>query len=184
METQSENTSSSKRHDAIQTLFSVNSKNQLELISIADNKANMIAAICTAINFVIIALFCLDLSILDGKLSNSLEFVLPMGILVAFCSVSVVCAIFALKPKIIRSSKDTRSALFFHNNYRLTMEEYKAEMYKVMDSPDHIYDHMLRTMYFNTLVLERKYALLGFAYQIFLLAIFCSGLAYAVTIIT
>ena len=78
MDTQSENTSSSRRHDAIQTLFSVNSKNQLELISIADNKANMIAAICVAITFVIIALFCLDLSILDGKLSNSLEFVLPI----------------------------------------------------------------------------------------------------------
>ena len=85
-----ENRKDSERHDAIQTMFSVNSKNQLELISIADNKANMIVAICTAINFIVVAIFCLDLAILEGQLSDSLEFVLPMGILVAFCFVSIV----------------------------------------------------------------------------------------------
>ena len=167
-------------HEAITTLFSVNGRNQLEMIAIADNKANMITALCAALIFAIIALFCMDFSLMDSSLLNSVEFVMPMGILLAFCSVSAICAILALKPKIVRSPKEEKSIFFFHAHYRMSLEDYKKQMHVVMDSPDLIYDHMLRTMYFNGLVLERKYALLGYAYSIFLFALLSSVSAYVV----
>ena len=167
-------------HEAITTLFTVNSRNQLEMISIADSKANMITALCAALIFAIIALFCMDFSLMDSSLLNSLEFVLPMGILLAFCSVSAICAILALKPKIVHSPKEEKSIFFFRDHYRMTMADYKSQMHVLLDSPDLIYDHLLRSMYFNGLVLERKYALLGYAYNIFLFALISSVSAYIV----
>ncbi len=162
------------------TLFAVSGRNQLELIAIADNKANMITAICAALIFLIIALFSSGFSLKGSPVLERIEFVLPLGILLAFCCVSAICAILALKPKIIRTKKDGHSALFFHNYYRKSLLEYKVEMHEMMRSKDRIYDHMLTDMYHNGLVLERKYALLGFSYTIFLLAIVCSVMSYVV----
>ena len=162
------------------TLFAVSGRNQLELISIADNKANMITAICAALIFLIIALFSSGFSLKGSPLLERIEFVLPLSILLAFCCVSAICAILALKPKIIRTKKDSHSAIFFHNYYRKTLTEYKTEMHELMRSRDQIYDHMLTDMYHNGLVLERKYALLGFSYTIFLLAIVCSVTSYVI----
>ena len=150
------------------------------MISIADKKANLITALCAALIFSIIALLCMDFSMMESALLRSVEFVLPMGIMLAFCSVSAICGILALKPKIVYAKKESKSILFFHNHYRMSLEEYTAEMKQIMESPDQIYDHMLKSMYFNGLVLERKYALLGFAYNIFLLALICSVCAYVV----
>jgi hypothetical protein len=162
------------------TLFAVSGRNQLELISIADNKANMITAICAALIFLIIALFSSGFSLKGSPVLERIEFVLPLGILLAFCCVSAICAVLALKPKIIRTKKDSHSAIFFHNYYRKSLSEYKAEMHEMMSSKDRIYDHMLTDMYHNGLVLERKYALLGFSYTIFLLAIVCSVMSYVI----
>jgi len=166
--------------DGVQTLFGVSGRNQLELIAIADNKANMITAICAALIFLIIALFSSGFSLKGSPILDRLEFVLPLGILLAFCCLSAICAVLALKPKIIRTKHEGRSALFFHNFYRKSLAEYKAEMHEMMSSSDRIYDHMLTDMYYNGQVLERKYALLGFSYTIFLLAIVCSVTSYVI----
>ena len=171
---------SPEHNDAIRTLFSVNGSNQLELIAIADNKANMITAICAALILIIIALFCLDISIGGSPLISSVQFVLPLGILLAFCCISAICAILALKPKIIQPKKEKRSVFFFNNYYRMTLEDYKTQMHGIISSPDLIYEHMLKNMYYNGLVLKRKYALLGFSYSTFLIAIVSSILAYVV----
>jgi len=167
-------------NDGVQTLFGVSGRNQLELIAIADNKANMITAICAALIFLIIALFSSGFSLKGSPVLDRLEFVLPLGILLAFCCLSAICAVLALKPKIIRTKHEGRNALFFHNYYRKSLAEYKAEMHEMMSSRDRIYDHMLTDMYYNGLVLERKYALLGFSYTIFLLAIICSVTSYVI----
>ena len=167
-------------HSGPATMFSVSGRNQLELIAIADNKANMIAGISLLLMFLIISF----LSAGDSeKLLNQIEIVLPLGILIVFCSVSAICAILALKPKIIRAKKESRSAIFFSNNYRKSLEEYTKQMNDLLASEKDIYDHMLRDMYYNGLVLERKYALLSFSYNIFLLAIVLSLSSYIIAVI-
>lgn len=166
--------------DGPQTLFLVSGRNQLELISIADNKANMITAICTALIFLIIGLLSYGYTQEGIFIGDKLKLALPLGILLSFCCVSTICAILALKPKIVRTKKEGRSLLFFHNYYRMSLAEYKAKMQEMMRSREKIYDHMLTDMYHNGLVLERKYALLGFSYTIFLMAIICSFIAYVI----
>lgn len=170
--------------DGINTLFGVSGRNQLELISIADNKANMITAICVALIFLIISLFGYASYVENSTILDKVEYVLPLSILLSFSCISTICAIMALKPKIIHTKKEGSSATFFHNFYRKTLTEYKAEMYEIMKSRERIYDHMLTDMYYNGLVLQRKYALLGYAYTIFLLAIVFSITSYVIAVVS
>ncbi len=168
-------------HLAIATMFKVSGRNQLQLITIADNKANMMTAICVSLIFLIIILFSSGFSMGGSAVIERVEVVVPLGILLALCCVSAVCSILALKPKIIRGDKEGRSALFFRNYYKKTLEEYKKNMLEVMNSGETVYDQMLTDMYHNGLVLERKYALLSYAYSIFLLAIVLSVSSYVIT---
>jgi hypothetical protein len=173
----------SEFNPSAQTLISVSGRNQLELISIADNKANMMTAICAALIFLIIALFSSGFSLKGSPILDRLEFALPLGILLAFCCVSAICSILALKPKIIRTKHEGQSSLFFHNYYRKSLVDYKTDMKEILKSQEKVFDHMLTDLYHNGLVLERKYALLGFSYTIFLLAIVCCVTAYVVATI-
>jgi hypothetical protein len=170
-------------NDGIRTMFMVSGRNQLQLIAIADKKANMITAIASITIFLIIALFASDVLSDDKTKFDKIEIILPLSILLTFSCVSLICAILALKPKIIRVKKESRSALFFNNFYRKTLSDYKKEMKEMMVDSQTIYDHMLTDMYFNGLVLERKYALLSYAYAIFLLAILLSVSSFVITTI-
>ena len=170
-------------HEALHTMFSVSGRNQIQLIAIADNKANMMTAICSSLIFLIIILFSLG-ALFENSALMKLEIVIPLCILVTFCGVSIICSILALKPKIIRAQKKGRSALFFHNYYRKTLEEYKDQMKTIAKSNDTIYEQMLTDIYHNGLVLQRKYTLLSFAYTIFLVAIVLSTFSFIVLTIS
>jgi uncharacterized integral membrane protein len=171
-------------NQGVRTMFMVSGRNQLQLIAIADKKANMITVLASITIFMIVAVFALDIVMEDEVIFNKIEIILPLSILLTFSCVSLICAILALKPKIIRVKKESRSALFFNNFYRKSLSEYKSEMKEMMTDSETIYDHMLTDMYFNGLVLERKYALLSYAYAVFLLAILLSVSSFIITTIT
>lgn len=163
------------------TLFDIWSKNQMSLISLADNKANAIAVISLVLIALIILLFSSGVTSDGVPVSDRLDFLIPSSVMILFFSISALCAILALKPKIIRTTKKRgRSILFFHNYYRKSLDAYKEEMYATIRSSEDVYDQLITNMYYNGLVLERKYALLGLSYTVFLLAIVCSATAYVV----
>ena len=171
-----------KNDSHTEALFNVSARNQMDLIAIADNKANVITAISVLLITAIIAFLSSGISVSGIPLLSKMEFVIPLSIMLAFCSISAICAILALKPKIIRTKKkDGKSVLFFHNFYRKTLAEYKDDMRTVLQSRERVYDQLITDMYYNGLVLEQKYALLGFSYTVFLLAIVCSLVAYVIT---
>jgi hypothetical protein len=162
-------------------LFDIWSRNQMSLISLADQKANVIAGMSIALITLIIILFSSGMTIDGAPVVEKLEFLIPLSIMMVFFAISALGAILALKPKIIRADKKQgRSILFFHNFYRKSLEKYQEEMRTMLGSKENVYDHLLTNMYYNGLVLERKYALLGLSYTVFLLAIVCSLTAYVV----
>lgn len=163
--------------DAFQMMFNVSSRNQIQQIAIADNKANRIAAMSITLVIIIIGILSLG-GILNDDSFLTVEIVIPLSILLGFSLVSTVCAILSLKPKIIRATKKGRSALFFQNFYRKTLEEYKEQMKTVGQSKETIYEQLLTNMYFNGLVLQRKYTLISMSYSIFLMAIGISILSF------
>lgn len=165
--------------EAFQTMFKVSGRNQIQQIAIADNKANMITAMNVAIIFLIIVIFSIG-TIYDNDSFHRVEIIIPLSILLGFSLVSIVCAVLSLKPKIIRANKKGRSVLFFHNFYRKTLDEYRSQMKNIGSSKDTLYEQMLTDMYFNGLVLQRKYTLLSFAYSLFLISIALSIFSFVV----
>ncbi|MDX1477795.1 MAG: DUF5706 domain-containing protein [Saprospiraceae bacterium] len=168
-------------HSGREMLFKVSAEKQLGLITIADNKANVITAINAVLIVLIVIVLSSGMSVGGSPINERLEFVIPLGIILGFGAISAIFAILALKPKIIRArEQQARSTLFFSNYYRKSLDEYKADLQQVMSSREAIYDQLMTDMYHNGLVLERKYALLGIAYTLFLLAIACSVTSYVI----
>lgn len=168
-------------HSGTEMLFRVSAQKQLGLITIADNKANVITAINAVLIALIIIVFSSGISVGGTPVTERLELAIPLGIILVFGAISAIFAILALKPKIIRAKEQqARSKLFFSNYYRKTLDQYKDEIRQMIGSREAIYEQLMTDMYHNGLVLERKYALLGISYTLFLLAIACSVTAYII----
>ncbi|MDH3652270.1 MAG: DUF5706 domain-containing protein [Saprospiraceae bacterium] len=158
-----------------ETLFRVASRNQINLISIADNKANMIIGINAILISVIMALFGSGISIGGTPFVNRLELIIPFSLLLLACLVSVVFAIMAAKPHIISIRKGHRvSKLFFDSFFQTSLDDYIIEMHEVLSSNEATYDQMIIDLYNNGLVLRRKYSLLDKAYRIFMVGFIAS----------
>lgn len=174
-------TPTAETHSGSEMLFRVSAQKQLGLITIADNKANVITAINAVLIALIIIVFSSGMSVGGKPVTERLELAIPLGIILVFGAISAIFAILALKPKIIRAKdQGARSKLFFSNYYRKSLDEYKDELRQMIGSREAIYEQLMTDMYHNGLVLERKYALLGIAYTLFLLAIASSVTAYII----
>ncbi len=157
-----------------ETLFRVSCRNQIELIAIADNKANMITGINAILVSLIIAGFGSGFRVDGESITDKVELVIPFAILLTFCLFSAILAILAARPMIIRSSRSQdvkKSLLFFDNFFYHTLEDYIREIKGVLQSRDLIYEQMIIDMYNNGKVLKRKYWLLGIAYTLFMVGI-------------
>jgi hypothetical protein len=155
-----------------ETLFRVAYRNQITLIQIADNKANIIISINAMIISSIIAVSGF------GVVSNKMEYdktniIIPVAFILLSCLTSAIFAIQAAKPKLIRpmaldTKKDKSSLLFFGIISTYTQEQYMEHMHALLSSDQEIYDTMTIDLYNQGLILTRKYALLNRAYRIFM----------------
>ena len=133
----------------------------------ADQKANMLLAA----TFVIF-------TIAIGQVREMAE-PLPLLILggAAFCS--AVCAVLAVLPAAHYRGEGPANLLFFGSFAQLAEEEYLDRVVETIADEEAAFRLMLRDLYQNGLVLERKkYRLLGYAYRIFLIGLVASFAAF------
>ncbi len=157
-----------------ETLFKVSSRNQIEMIAIADNKANIITGINAIIMSFCVALLYSGFRVDDLLLIEKMEFTIPFALLLLFCLISAVFAILAAKPVIIRTRRGaggTNSLLFFDFSRKESVESYKKQVRDLLSSKEAVYEQMMNDLYSNGMVLRRKYALLSVSYTIFLLGL-------------
>jgi hypothetical protein len=170
-----------------ETLFRVTYNHQSKLVQIADYKANMIITVSTMVISAIVAV--IGYGTVSGTIqSYGSTFIIPISIIVLSSLVSLVFAIQAARPKLIKSYKyestgHKSSLLFFGVIAGFTQQEYLAKMKELLAAGDEMYEHMTIDIYYQGLVLKRKYNLLVFAYQIlmygFVLSVlFFLGLLY------
>jgi len=165
-----------------ETLFRVSARNQIELIAIADNKANIILGINVMLITLIIASFGSNFELGDSLIISRMELLIPFSILLFCCLVSAIFSMLAAKPHIIKSADETGSSkLFFQNFYKETLDEYKSDMYRVLKSRQLTYDQMIIDMYNNGLVLHAKYNLLSKSYNVFMFGQVATVVAYVIT---
>ena len=169
-----------------ETLFRVTFRNQINLIQIADNKANMIISINTLIISVIISITGYS-SVSGGIDFNKGAILIPVILIILTCLISVVYAIQAARPHLIKdkhkkgiTNPGKSSILFFGNISKMTMDEYLVGMDELLNSRQSIYKNMTIDIYNQGKVLQRKYHLLSIAYLIFMYGFVFSVLLFLV----
>jgi len=154
----------------IETMFRLTARNQINLSSIADNKAN----IMLTINAVIVSVL-VSTSALNYTVGGGINFLVPGLILVSGCLISLVFAVLSVRPKIIKnkfSDEDLKNRnvnlLFFGNFFKMDFEEYKSALTEMMDDYDYLYGSLIKDQYNLGRVLSIKYRLLTYSYNFFM----------------
>jgi hypothetical protein len=100
---------------------------------------------------------------------------LPLLILGATAFVAAVLAVLSILPALRHPIVASPNLLFFGSFAQLPEEKFIAEMLGKLHSEEDLYRAMLRDLYQNGVVLERKkYRLLGYAYRVFLIGLTAS----------
>ncbi len=169
-----------------ETLFRVTFRNQINHTQIADNKANMIITINSLIITVLIGLSGYG-TLSEGALFSTQGIIIPITFIILTCLLSVVFAIQAARPKIIKNKRPqdpgdskTNSLLFFGTISSKSLDEYMKDMNELINSKESIYHNMVVDIYYQGKVLNRKYKLLSIAYLIFMYGFIFSVITFLV----
>jgi hypothetical protein len=97
----------------------------------------------------------------------------------------VVIAILATRPKLTEGTftkEDIRlrrtNLLFFGSFYKSSLEDYSWAMDEMLKDKDYLYSTIVKDIYFLGIVLGRKYRLLRTAYNVFMVGLIVSVLAF------
>ncbi len=164
----------------IQTMLRMTSGNHLRLSDMADSKAHILISV----NAIIISVM---LSVLLRKLEEVPYLTIPTIIFLTVAVTTIVISIIATLPK-VSSGTFTRqdiidkktNLLFFGNFYKTPFDEYNVAMREMMRDTDYLYGSLIKDIYTLGTVLGRKYKLLRLAYNIFMVGIIVSVLAFGV----
>ncbi|MDQ6762661.1 MAG: DUF5706 domain-containing protein [Bacteroidota bacterium] len=164
----------------IQTMLRLTSENHLKLSDMADHKANILISV----NAIIISVI---LSVLLRKLQEEQYLLIPTIIFLAVAVTTIVISILATRPKISEGTftpediaQKKTNLLFFGNFHKATYEQYNSAMRDMMLDTDYLYGSLIKDIYFLGVVLGRKYKLIRWAYNIFMIGIVVSVLAFAI----
>ncbi|PZX94521.1 phosphohydrolase [Flavobacterium aquariorum] len=169
-----------KPERGIDTLFRVTLGNHTRLSGIADSKANILLSV----NAIIISI---ALSTLIPKLDSpkNVHLVIPTFIMLMSSVITIIFAILSTRPKVTKgvfTKKDIEekkvNLLFFGNFYKMPLEDYKWAMNEMMKDREYLYNSMIKDLYYLGIVLEKKYRLLRIAYNIFMIGIVLSVIAF------
>lgn len=167
----------------VESMLRLTARNQINLSSIADNKANILISI----NSIVLTVL---LSIGIGKISDYPVITFPAIVFIITCLSTIVFAILSTRPK-ISSGKFTKedihnrkvNLLFFGNFYNMELEDYEWAVKEMMADQNYLYSSMIRDQYSLGKVISQKYKLLRIAYTIFMIGLILSSLLFAVFVL-
>jgi HD superfamily phosphodiesterase len=171
-----------KPERGIDTLFRVTLGNHTRLSGIADSKANILLSV----NAIIISI---ALSTLIPKLDSpkNVHLVIPTFIMLMSSVITIIFAILSTRPKVTKgvfTKKDIDdkkvNLLFFGNFYKMPLKDYEWAMNEMMKDREYLYNSMIKDLYYLGIVLEKKYRLLRIAYNIFMIGIVLSVIAFVI----
>jgi len=164
----------------IQTMLRMTSGNHLRLSDMADHKANILISV----NAIIISVM---LSILLRKLEEVPYLIIPTIIFLVVAVTTIVISIIATRPKVgggLFTKQDIMdkktNLLFFGNFHKVSYEEYDEAMREMMQDTDYLYGSLIKDIYTLGTVLGRKYKLVRIAYNIFMVGIIVSVIAFGI----
>lgn len=164
----------------IETMFRISSANHSRLSDMADNKAHILITVNSIILSAVISLVL-------RKLDTNSFLTMPSFILLTVSLITIIFAILATRPSIPHGEFTQEqiehkkvNLLFFGNFYRMSLTDYTDAMKQVMDDREFLYDNLIKDVYFQGIVLGKKYRLLRIAYNIFMFGLSVSVVAYII----
>jgi hypothetical protein len=155
----------------IETLFKSAYRVQMDLTSLADNKANMMISI----NGIIMSIM---LASVAPKLDSNPWLMLPTAVLLVGSMVSMIFAILAARPRVLRQPitltdlKNSKgNILFFGNFANMHQDDFVRGLDEMMYDMPLVYDTMIRNIHSLGSVLNKKFGLLQVAYTAFMVAL-------------
>ncbi|MCK5702311.1 MAG: phosphohydrolase, partial [Cyclobacteriaceae bacterium] len=160
------------------SMFKLTARNQINLSSIADNKSNILISL----NGIIISL---GLAALATNFRDEPAIILPTVIFIVFSLSTIILAILSTRPN-ISTGKFTKddikqkkvNMLFFGNFYKMELAEYEWAIKEMINDDQYLYSTMTKDQYSLGKVLAKKYKLLRWAYNIFMVGIVVSVIAF------
>lgn len=166
----------------IETMYRVTLKNHIKLSDIADTKANILLSVSAII-------LSIALSSLFPKLDKPDNYYLiyPTLFFLFITVITMIYSILSTRPK-VTSGKFTKedvknkkvNLLFFGNFHQMPLEDFQEGMTELMKDREYLYKTLMKDLYFLGIVLEKKYRLLRIAYNIFMVGIIISVIAFVI----
>ena len=156
----------------IETMFRNAYRAQLDLTALAATKANIMISVNG---------FILSVLLFSGAyfIVSQPRFLIPTGIFLLTCMISIIFAVLAARPKMVESNRtvedfrtDKANVLVFEEFAQLSKEQFMDIMLELLKDNDRIYKNMAGQMYFLGKNADRKFRLLHISYGAFILGLF------------
>uniref|UniRef100_UPI003217ED97 Pycsar system effector family protein n=1 Tax=uncultured Draconibacterium sp. TaxID=1573823 RepID=UPI003217ED97 len=165
----------------IETMFRLTARNQINLSSIADNKANIMLTINAVIVSALMSTSALTLR------TSAHNFLIPGLVLIVGCLISLIFAILSVIPKFgsgAYNDEDLKNKkinlLFFGNIFKMPYSKYKEGIKEMMDDYDYLYGTLTKDQYSLGKVLAKKYKLLRYSYNFFMFSFVAAVVTFLV----
>lgn len=169
------------RSKAAQMMFKTTLRNQIDLTNIADNKANIMLTINSA-------LITFGIPLLATRLEDHPELIFPAGTLFLTCILSIVFATLATRPAKMSGQTDlskidtgNTNLFFFGNYFKMKQEEYRKGLKEVVSNERLLDKTIFNDLYFLGLSLGRKYSRLHTTYNIFMIGMVTTVIVYIIS---
>ncbi|MCK4701313.1 MAG: hypothetical protein KAT38_13290 [Bacteroidales bacterium] len=164
------------------TLYRVTLRNQINLISIADQKANIIIGINAVIISLLIAILGSGFGIIGSGLFEITSLPVPLIILMLFCLASAIFSIISARPVKPRTKQE--GIMYSSNIDTMDIDEYLNSLNEIFESKDAFYANLNIDMYYQGKSMNRKFKLLRIAYTIFLTGLIISVVTFLIVFFT
>lgn len=167
----------------IESMLRLTARNQINLSSIADNKANILLTVTSVI-------LSFSATIGFSQLNHDSLMIYPLIILIITCLIALIFAILSTRPKVSSGvfkqedvAENKVNLLFFGNFYNMQYDYYEDAVRKMMGNYDNLYNTMIRDQYSLGIILAKKFKLLRVAYNIFMVGITLSVISFITAVL-
>lgn len=159
-------------------------RNNIDLTSIADNKASMLLTLASLIFTILIPVVLSNIEIIIDEMLY-----IPLMILALTCLISIVMAALVTRPMKLSgqafdfSGEKEFSPFFFGNYYKMNETNYKKYVAKQLDDPKMIKEYVTSDLYWVGVGLGIKYSRIRMCYSVFIVGMILSVLATILVLI-
>lgn len=155
----------------VETLFRLLSKNQYTLNTMIDRKSN-----------ILISINALILSIIIGTVMNQLgtdpHLIYPAVMILLTNLGSIAFAIIATRPELIHGKKEAGNLMFYGNFQHMDEAQYVNNIIDLMNQGDELYKTIAKDTFYLGITIDKKFKLLRKSFNIFLIGIILSVIAF------